>query len=323
MPNIAIIILNWNGKEDTLASLQSIERLEYPNFQVILVDNGSSDDSVTAIRAAYPHIFLIETGANLGFAEGNNVGIRAALKTDADFILLLNNDTIVDAHLLTAFMTRFNAHPEVSILGAKLYQQALPDTLDHWGGCWNPKTARFDLIGLAEKEPKRPPHLDYVCGAALIARRSAWEQIGLLEARFFLIWEEADWCMRAKQHHLNIDVCDEAIVWHKGSASFRSKAHSTYFWWRNRLLWIERNCDRKEVARLYIQKLLPEIAHLLKIYLLKKGQLALRKKIAPNRCFKSQEEKQRKTRAALQGVFDYARRRFGNAPDWIYKLYRK
>ncbi len=319
IPQIAIIILNWNGKKDTLACLESLQHVHYPHFLPIVVDNHSSDDSVSAIRCQYPHVTLIENKTNLGFAEGNNVGIRFALTTSAAFILLLNNDTLVAPNFLNAFIDHFDQHSETAILGAKIYRQSAPDTLDHWGGCWNPHTARFDLIGLNEQEPLSPPiHLDYICGAALMARRIVWETIGLLEPKFFLIWEEADWCRRATQQGFSLHICPNAHLWHKVSASFTGKAHSTYFWWRNRLLWIHRNQSPAEKRRLYWKVLIPEIAHLLKIYLLKHSQLAIRKRLLPHRSFAEQEAKLFNNKAALQGILDYARSRFGNAPSWIY-----
>lgn len=114
-------------------------------------------------------------------------------------------------------------------------------------------------------------------------------------------------------------TCPKACIYHKVSASFVGKPHSTYFWWRNRLLWIERNCSPKERSSLYLRVLLPEIAHLLKIRLLKTIQLSIRKRIRPSGNYQAQEEKLLKNKAAVQGVLDYARRRFGNAPSWIYK----
>lgn len=322
-PKIAIIILNWNGKRDTIACLHSVAAIDYPNRTTIVIDNGSTDGSADAIRSQFPDVTLIENTENLGFAEGNNVGIRFALKTDAELIFLLNNDTVVDPDLLNAFAQCFEEHPEAGILGAKICLFDQRDTLDHWGGMWNPKTGQFDLVGLRKKEDVEglagPKEIDYVCGAALMARRAVWEKVGLLEPRFFLIWEESDFCFRARSAGYATLTCPKARIYHKVSASFVGKPHSTYFWWRNRLLWIERNCTKKERARLYWKVLLPDIAHLLKIRLLKTAQLCLRKKFRPNKDYRQQEEKLLKNKAAVQGILDYARRRFGNGPSWLFR----
>ncbi len=322
-PKVAIIILNWNGKQDTLTCLDSVAAIDYPNSTTIVIDNGSTDGSAETIRSRFPEIALIKNAENLGFAEGNNVGIRFALKNDAEIILLLNNDTVVDPDLLNAFTECFKEHREAGILGAKICLFDQRDTLDHWGGMWNPKTGQFDLVGLRHQEKVEglsgPQPIDYVCGAALIARRAVWEKVGLLEPKFFLIWEESDFCLRAKKAGFATLTCPQARIYHKVSASFISKPHSTYFWWRNRLLWIERNCSKKELAKLYWNALLPDIAHLLKIRLLKTAQLAIRKKLRPNQDYQKQEEKLLKNKAAVQGIIDYARRRFGNAPSWLFK----
>src|SRR5262245_54733842 len=115
-PKICIIILNWNGKKDTLECLQSVQQISYENFETVVVDNGSSDDSVTIIQSEFPHITLLETGKNLGYAEGNNVGIRYGLQQKADFLFILNNDTIVDKDILTHFVQGFKQNPHAGIL---------------------------------------------------------------------------------------------------------------------------------------------------------------------------------------------------------------
>ncbi len=314
-PSIFIIILNWNGHKDTLECLASVEKIDYPNFQTIVVDNGSTDDSVKIIRAHFSKLTLLETNANLGFAGGNNVGIQHALSHGAEAVLLLNNDTIVDPNLLKAYARELTRHPEAGIFGAAIYLYGERDRLDHLGGVWNKKKAKFDFIGHREVTKVASMPLDYVCGAALLVRREVVDKIGLLEPRFFLIWEEADFCQRAKRAGFLSRTCPDALIWHKVSASFTGgKTHTTYFWWRNRLLWIERNRPLGEKIRLYMLVLLPEISHILKLYLLKTAQFYLLKN-------KPAEKRQKllQYRAALHGVKDYFLRRFGNGPAWIFK----
>ena len=317
-PSIFVVILNWNGKNDTLECLDSVSKIVYPNFQTVVVDNGSTDDSVKAIHARFPQIKLLETGTNLGFAEGNNVGIRYALAQGADALLLLNNDTIVDPHLLQGFAEEMQAAPTAGIFGATIYLYGDRDRLDHFGGIWNPQKAAFDFVGHREKlEQTRPLELDYVCGAAMLVKREVFEKIGLLEARFFLIWEEADFCFRARRAGFSSLTCPGAVLWHKVSASFvGKKPHTNYYWWRNRLLWIERNCSLRERVRLSASVLLPEIFHLLKLRLLKEIQLL----------FTHSEEKRVEKkgkilqyRAALIGARDYIFRRFGEGPAWLFR----
>jgi len=120
-PSVAIIVLNWNGRDDTIACMYSLQKLTYKRYQLIVVDNGSSDDSVSAIRAEFPSVHVIETGANLGFAEGNNVGIRHALDQGANYVLLLNNDTEVDEHLVDALVDAAESNADGGIFGPKIY----------------------------------------------------------------------------------------------------------------------------------------------------------------------------------------------------------
>ncbi len=324
MPRISIIVLNWNGKKDTLECLASLRHLDYSPFHILVVDNGSSDGSAAAIRQRFPDIEILETGQNFGFAEGNNIGIRHALKKalKPDYLLLLNNDTVVDPQLLNAFVSAM--HPPIGILGAKIYLYDQKNTFDHLGGVWNAKKAAFDLIGNREiddgKSWEKTRSLDYACGCALFVKTAVFEQIGLLEPKFFLIWEESDFCFRARRAGYSTMMCPQAKLWHKVSASFvGGKPHSTYFWWRNRLLWIERNCSLREKIPLYLRILLPEILHIYKLRLLKTCQLALLKLLKPQEDQRKRLHKLRNYRAASQGISDYFRRRFGNGPDWIYE----
>jgi GT2 family glycosyltransferase len=312
---VAVVIVNYNGKHITLECLKSFEKVSYPFFELIVVDNGSRDDSAAAIRSHFPHVTLFETGENLGFSGGNNIGILYALKTAADYILLLNNDTIVDPHCLQAFVTSFQKHPNAGILGAKIYRFDFPDQFDHFGGMWNRSKAQFDLIGHRIVDDhcswEEEKEVDYVCGCALMAKREVFERIGLLEPRFFLYWEESDFCFRAKKIGFKVFTCPQAKVWHKISASIQSKTYATYFWWRNRLFWVERNCSLREKMKISLFVFLPEIFKLYKLKMLRKLQLLF---------FATHERRERYLyyRAACQGVQDYLLRRFGKGPDWLY-----
>lgn len=321
-PLIAIIVLNWNAKEYTLACLASLKKLTYSKVEIIVIDNGSEDGSATTIRNQFPDICLIETGSNLGFAQGNNVGIAAAMQKGADLFFLLNNDTVVAPSILEGFLSTLETHPQAGILGAKICLWDMPHLLDHLGGMWNEKTACFDFVGLRDKEEKwhTPHELDYVCGAGFLIKRSVFEAIGNLDPRFFLIWEESDFCFRAKRAGFQIVTCPNAQLWHKVSASFvGGKPHSSYFWWRNRLLWIEKNCPWDEKIRLYCKILLPEILHIVKIHMLQKLQLILLKLFKPQFNPHKKKQKLAKNRAVLRGVWDYCLRKFGDGPEWIYR----
>lgn len=316
---LSVVILNWNGKNDTLACLTSLEYTEAPSFDMIVVDNGSTDDSVVEIKKRFPQVILLETGQNLGYAGGNNVGIDYAIKQGADLILLLNNDTIVGRHFITSLLKSAQDHPMRGVIGAYPIRMADPEKIDHLGGRWNNTTATFDLIGLgAPRGFKNYQPLDYVCGCSILIRKQVFEKIGLLEPTFFLFWEEADFCMRAKKAGFEIGVCYEAELLHKVSASFvGGTPHKTYFWWRGRCLWMERNCSKEEKDHLYQTVVLPELRHILKLRILKNVQFFL------TRFFNQKNLSQKRSKllqykAALEGYRDFRKSSLGSGPDWLF-----
>jgi hypothetical protein len=314
-----VVILNWNGKNDTLTCLASLEN-QVSSFDTIIVDNGSNDDSVTEIKKRFPRATLVETSQNLGYAGGNNVGIEYALKQGADLILLLNNDTVVDKQFIASLLKTAQNSPKAGIFGAYPIRMANPEKIDHLGGRWNSSTATFDLIGLgAAKGFKTEQPLDYVCGCSILIRRQVFETIGLLESNFFLFWEEADFCMRAKKAGFGIEICYEAQLHHKISASFIGGApHKTYFWWRGRFLWMERNCSKEEKARLYKRVLFPELGHLLKLRLIKGFQLLLLN-LVQRKNLTQKKSKLLQYKAALEGYRDFRKASFGKGPDWLFR----
>ncbi|MGH2612632.1 MAG: glycosyltransferase family 2 protein [Rhabdochlamydiaceae bacterium] len=313
---VTIVILNWNGKNDTLACLKSLRG--YPD--IIVVDNGSQDDSVAAIQKQFPSVYVIETGINLGYAGGNNVGIEVALMQGAEAVLLLNNDTIADPGMLQAFIQSTKNDPTIGIWGGYPLRFSNPEYLDHLGGVWNSKKGDFELVGLnAKKGFLSDKALDYVCGCSIFIRSEVFEKIGLLETKFFLFWEEADFAMRAKKAGFGIDICYNAFLLHKVSGSFiGGSPHKKYFWWRSRLLWIERNCTPEEKKRLFRQLINPELWHYKKLLWIKGAEMKLLKLFRKQNVHEK-EEKLKQYRAVVQGLRDYTAGNFGSGPTWLFK----
>lgn len=318
--SIGVVILNWNGKEDTVNCLASLQGSSYKNFEPIVVDNGSTDDSVACIQKKFPDVTILETSKNLGYAGGNNVGISYALKKNHAFVLLLNNDTVVDRDMLKNFIETAEQNPSVGIFGGMPFLFSNPEKLDHLGGKWNSKKAQFELIGKGKdssfscEEP-----LDYVCGCCILIRKEVFYKIGCLEPAYFLFWEEADFCMRAKKAGFGIQVCYKAKLLHKVSASFiGGSIHKTYFWWRSRFLWIQRNCSLKERVSISLRVLLPELSHIYKLRVIKSLELRLLKLMRSQKDLQKKQLKIRQYQAALQGFHDYLNNHFGNAPAWIF-----
>ncbi len=256
-PSIWIVVLNWNGLNDTVACLDSLRHLRYANRRVIVVDNGSTDGSVAALRCAAtaPAIEIIEAGKNLGYAGGNNLGIRYALDHGADFVLVLNNDTTVDAMLLDELIAAAERNPAAGCFGPWIFYMRDSDRLWFTRSEWDHAVSAFTTPGkgrLVSELAREPTSTEYVCGAALFFRASVVRQIGLFDERFFLVYEDSDWCFRARRTGLECVSVPLARVWHKIGTSFGSEASPlrTYFSARNKLLWAEKNVSRREWWRI-------------------------------------------------------------------------
>nr|WP_163056277.1 glycosyltransferase family 2 protein [Acidithiobacillus ferrooxidans] len=216
-PLVSIILLNWHGWRDTIACLDSLARLDYQNYHVLVVDNGSTDDSVARIRAAHPEVPIIETGRNLGFSGGCNVGIRRALDEGADYVWLLNNDTTVDPQALSAMVAVAEADPRVGAVGSVLYYLDSPKDIQAWGGgrvCfWSGRTRHH--LG-----PVPSASLHYLTAASILIRRRAMEEVGLLdESTFFMYWEDTDLSFRLRRAGWRLAVADQSIILHREHAA--------------------------------------------------------------------------------------------------------
>ncbi len=317
---VTIVILNYNGLEDSLKCLESVFKIDYPNFEVVVVDNASKI-SPAEIKTKFPKTILILNNENLGFAQGCNVGIKRALESKAAYILLLNNDTEVDPNILNAFIAGALKKPKGGIFGGTILRYSSPTVIDHVGGMWDPKKAEFFSLGagnpIENKKFQEMQKVDYVCGCLFFIKREVIEKIGFLENKYFLLWEESDYCYRAKKMGFEIWTAPLAFVKHKISASFSGgKIHSDYFFWRNRFLWIERNLSFKEKAAL-LKILLPKTVGLLKITLIKSLELFLLKNFYSKKLNEKKVLNLLRKKAALRGVADYLLRKFGPAPFWI------
>lgn len=313
---VAILILNYNGKEDTLECLKSLQKITVSS-EIIVVDNHSHDGSVKAIRAAFPHVTLIESKENLGFAGGNNLGFSYIFQTQAEYIFLLNNDTTVDLKLLEEFIKAAKKNPKAGIFGAKIVNYSHPEIVDHCGGFWNQNRAEFfsSHKGKLSKDITKPEIVDYVCGCALFMKREVLEALKGFEPKFFLLWEESDFCSRAKKEGFQVHTVPTAIVYHKISASFTGgKPHMHYFWWRNRLLWVYRNLTKREKQQIYRKILTSEICKVFRHFLLRWIQKTLFSTFQSPNHRKINHEKLMRYKAGVLGILHYFFHRFGNCP---------
>jgi GT2 family glycosyltransferase len=223
---VDVVVLNWNGWQDALTCLSSLQKQDYANAHLLLVDNGSTDGSIEHIRAAMPSVELLPTGANLGFGGGCNVGIRHALARGADYVWLINSDATVDAGALSALVRVAEAHPQVGAVGSILYEADQPEQVQLWGGgtvnLWLGRSRHRIAAG----------KLDFISGASMLLRRSALEEVGLFDqVNFFMYWEDTDIGFRLRKAGWQLAVANDSRVWHKQSASLgkRSPLLDEYF----------------------------------------------------------------------------------------------
>jgi len=296
MPRVYIILVNWNGWRDTIECLESLFRLDHPEFTVVVCDNGSTDGSTEKIKAwangeldasaanptlafltqpAVPkpigfleisapervmanhpaRLVVIHTGFNLGFAGGNNVGLRYALSAgDFEFAWLLNSDTVVAPTALSEMVERMQERPEAGLCGSTLVEYEKPDRIQALGGAgYNKWLARSSHIGRGISKDKIPdaglvePKLRYVIGASMLVSKSFLQDVGLMNESYFLYFEEIDWAIRAKGRYY-LCYAPKSVVYHKqGASAGTAFAHrrrsdiSDYFSSRGRMLFTMRN----------------------------------------------------------------------------------
>ncbi|MFZ5876669.1 MAG: glycosyltransferase family 2 protein [Nitrospirota bacterium] len=244
IPLVVIIVLNWNGRDDTVACVESVRGLRYRKANVLIVDNGSTDDSVATFSRRFPDIRCIQTGENLGFAEGNNVGMRAALAEGADYVFLLNNDATIEPDALDRLVDAAESHPDVGIVGPKIYYAAEPKRIWYAGGTISP-LGRLGHEGwnrIDDGQWDTPRETGYVTGCAFLVKRAVLEKAGLFAPEYFLLFEEADLCVRGRREGFRSWVEPRATVYHKVSASFGGFSPRYYYYFlRNYLLFQRRH----------------------------------------------------------------------------------
>jgi len=272
MDKVYILLLNWNGWTDTIECLESVFRNSYPNYQVIVCDNDSSDGSLNHIKAwangAVPldipkdnplhemssppvakpisyveysrkqaeaggdgsalaaRLILIQTGENLGFPGGNNVGLRYVLtRNDFQYVWLLNNDTVINADALTELVGSMRENPDAGMSGSTLPFYQVPDTIWALGGAsYNQWLCKTECIGLqtpvaTSVDKDEVEHtMDYVAGASMLVSKAFLDTIGMMNEQYFLYFEELDWALRAKGKYRLI-FAPKSVVYHKVGAS--------------------------------------------------------------------------------------------------------
>jgi hypothetical protein len=244
-PKVFVILVNWNNWDETRECLESLAAVIYSDYEVIIVDNGSNERPPVAKRG---RVELLCNDSNLGFAGGNNVGIKYALDHGADYVMLLNNDTVVAPDFLTELVRTSEKNFSSGILGSQIYKYGTDEVVFD-GGKINIWLNKAEHTGNAESLPPSsiPPlrkggvggggGVDYITGAAMLMKREVIEKIGLMREEFFLYYEDVDWCLRARRAGYKCVLVPTSKVWHKVSATTKEGSPSyIYYHTRNALM---------------------------------------------------------------------------------------
>lgn len=237
-PLVYIIVLNNARDEDTTACLASVARSEYENIQVIVLDVCSPDSHKRISQKSFSATQIIPLEENLGYAANNNVGIRAALKDAPDWILILNDDTVLDPSCISRLVEIGTSDPSIGILGPMIYHFDEPNIIQSAGGRFGPY---WQSIHRGQNETDQGQFsvatpVEWISGCAIMVRSAVIQQIGLFDEEYFLYWEETEFCMRAAKAGWQIVHVPNAKVWHKGvQRNYQPKAYVTYYSTRNYL----------------------------------------------------------------------------------------
>ncbi|HEY4690054.1 MAG TPA: glycosyltransferase family 2 protein [Anaerolineae bacterium] len=239
-----MVVLHYNGLPDTLACLHSLQIGRGRPVDLIVVDNASQDGGAEAIRAADPAIHLVMNRTNLGYAGGNNIGIRAALERGADAVFLLNNDTLLDPDCVSRLACVLASDPRIGVTGPMVYTFNETPLISSAGGVidWHHADAGNTGAGEIDRGQYPARSVDFVNGCGLMVSRAAIARTGLLDERYFMYWEETDWCTRIKRAGFEIHFEPAAQMRHKAAIRSDDLGPTTlYYMTRNRLLFFSRH----------------------------------------------------------------------------------
>lgn len=244
MTHVFTVILNTNRRDDTLACLEALQANTYQPHTIMVLDNASTDGSVEAIATRFPQVQLIRLQENKGYAGNNNVGIAAALEQGADWVYVLNEDTIQAPDCLSELVAIGTSDPQIGIVGPMVYHADEPAVIQSAGG-WMDTYWQAGHTAQNEHDKGQftePRAVAWISGCAIMVRREVIEQCGMLDERFFYYWEETEWCVRAGLAGWRILHVPQAHLWHKGVQRNYIPSHNVaYYNTRNYLMFLNKH----------------------------------------------------------------------------------
>ncbi len=247
-PELSIITVNYNGREDTEQMIESLRKYLSIPYELIVVDNGSVQNEAADLHQKYPDLKIIRSERNLGFAGGNNLGIRQAV---GEYLFFLNNDTFVRDDFIYGLIERMEQNPQLGGISPKIMFADQREGIQFAGyTALSRITLRNNLIGYKEQDYGQydtPCPTPYLHGAAMFVRREVIEQAGLLPEIYFLYYEELDWSLQIRRKGYELEYNPSATVYHKESSSTgQDSPLKAFYMTRNRLLFAQRNLDRSD-----------------------------------------------------------------------------
>lgn len=238
---VYIVIVNYNNYYDTIECIRSLNKIDYNSYRIVIVDNNSTNNSEQILRKTFPQYKIIQTGANLGFAGGNNIGIKEALASGAEYILLLNNDTTVEKDFLNKMIECFERNPEAGVVGGKILNYNNKDNIEYAGGHIN----FFKFISVHDDFIKVDidTEVGFITGCLMLIKSETIKKVGLLSEDYFMYYEDTDFCTRVAKAGYKMMYTPEAVVYHKVSRASGEKESAFTIKWniRNRLIFMNKN----------------------------------------------------------------------------------
>lgn len=275
LPKVSVIILTWNSYEVTQDCLFSLRKSDYTNFEIVLVDNGSKDSSADKLLQEFPEIRLIRNPTNLGFTGGNNVGMRDALARGTDYLLLLNNDTVVAPNFLSTMVAAAESDPKIGILNPKIYFFEPHDEIWYAGGEHKPWWSFPKHLDGGKRDTStngRPREVSFVTGCAFLIKRDVITRVGLLDEILFMGVEDLDFSIRARQAGYKAVYVPTAIIWHKVSVDTERNAGipvRDFYYVRNSIL-VARKHLTARLWPLYLLSITRYVAYATAVHLVKR-----------------------------------------------------
>ncbi|MDN3669269.1 glycosyltransferase family 2 protein [Echinicola jeungdonensis] len=220
--SVAIIILNWNGYDFTRACLKSLEEVTFKEFEIILVDNASIDGSLDKIKNEFEDITILKNKKNLGFTGGNNVAIQYALQKGFDYVMLLNNDTLVEKRFLEPLYQTLEKDSQLGAVQPLMYFLNEREKLWNGGGRFNSWTGASISIKQAPNY-QFPYYTDWITGCCIMVRTEVIRKVGVLNDRYFAYFEDVDWSLRMRKAGFSLQVVPGSIIYHEAAGSSKTK----------------------------------------------------------------------------------------------------